>query len=187
MDRDSLLEKMAHAAAVVAEAVGDENLIGQATEMMVDFSQQILGLISGVEKGQLLVGLEHPCVHMTAAEGESKSVDLRWKVGIGTIGIDGGVGIRIKAERDGDFMGEGFVELPILKTFKRGRIDLCPTSNFLGCQRVADHRFAQDVGEVVLGHFHAHRVCHARGGVNSKTDQEWMVARGRFPWMMGGG
>ena len=176
MDRDSLLEKMAHAAAVVAVVMGDENLVGQATEMMVDLSKQILGLISGVEKDQLLVGLKHPCVHMTAAEGESKSVDLRWKVGIGTIGIDGGVGIRIKAERDGDFMGEGFVELPALKTFKRGRIDLCPTSNFLSCQRLADHRFAQDVGEVVLGHFHAHSVCYARGGVNSKTDHEWMVA-----------
>lgn len=187
MDRDSLFEKMARAAAVVAVVMGDENLIGQATEMMVDLSKQILDLISGVEKGQLLVGLEHPCVHMTAAEGESEPVDLRWKIGIGTIGIDGGVGIRIKAELDGDFMGEGFVELPILKTFKRDRIDLCPTNNFLGCQRVADHRFAQDVGEVVLGQFHTHRVCHARGGVNSKRDLEWMVARRRFPWMMGRG
>jgi hypothetical protein len=36
---------------------------------LIDFSQQVLGLISSVEKDHLVVSFEHPCVHMPTAEG----------------------------------------------------------------------------------------------------------------------
>ena len=69
VDRDAVLEEVANAAGVVAVGVGDEHSVGQAAEALIDYSQQVLGLISSVEKDHLVVSFEHPCVHMPTAEG----------------------------------------------------------------------------------------------------------------------
>lgn len=69
VDRNAVLKEIANAAGVVAVGVGDEDSVGQAAEALIDFSQQVLGLISGVEKDQLVFIFKHPCVHMTSAEG----------------------------------------------------------------------------------------------------------------------
>ena len=69
VDSYAVLKEIANAAGVVAVGVGDEDSIGQAAKALIDFSQQVLGLISGVEKDQWVFGFEHPCVHMASAEG----------------------------------------------------------------------------------------------------------------------
>ena len=69
VDRDAVLDEIANAARVIAVGVGDEDPVGQATKALIDFSQQVLGLITGVEKNQVVFSFEHPCVHMPSAEG----------------------------------------------------------------------------------------------------------------------
>ncbi len=63
---------------------------------------------------------------------------------------------------------------------------LRPAREFLRGQRVANHRLAQDVGEVIFGHLHAQRFRYGRGGVNLKASTP-KVAGEHFSWMMGGG
>ena len=69
LNRDAVLDEIANAARVIAVGVGDEDPVGQATKALIDFSQQVLGLITGVEKNQVVFSFEHPCVHMPSAEG----------------------------------------------------------------------------------------------------------------------
>ena len=157
VDGDAVLEEMADAAGVVAVAVGDEDPVGQSAKAVVELRAQVLGLIAAVEEDLLVFHFEHPRIHMPSAEGECEAVDFGWNRCLGSIRGDRGVGIRIEVECGGDFAGKGFVELTFLKLVECGDACFGSACEFLRCQRVANHRFAQDVGEVVFRHFHAPR------------------------------